>query len=77
MAFRIRAWTGPCYVEEIAQVCRNAGLAPVLEGTEHVYATEEGSHGDAACWNANTRLRATYGKDFGLTWRVVGTMSRE
>lgn len=43
---RVRCWTGPCTVAQIAQALRTAGFQNVLEGTEHVYVDLPGSGAD-------------------------------
>lgn len=70
MNTRLRAWTGPGAVREIAAACRDAGLHVVCEGTEHVYVDVEGSAPDAAAWNALASLFAKHGKDYGLRFLV-------
>lgn len=34
---RVRAWTGPVAVTQVADALRQAGFENVLEGTEHVF----------------------------------------
>ena len=69
--FKVRAWTGPCSVREIAGACREAGLGEVVEGTEHVIVTKvEAQDGAGACWNALASLFRTHGKDYGLKFKL-------
>jgi hypothetical protein len=66
MTFKMKAWTGPTLVKQLADKLREAGINVTLEGTETVYFVAEGSYPDAAGWNTLVDLMNTHGTDFGL-----------
>lgn len=72
MKFKLRAWTGPSSVTEIAAELRRAGVTVECEGTEHVYVVAEGSHAEGAAWDVFVDLNRVCGRDFGLRFRSVG-----
>ncbi len=68
---RLRIWTGPSLVSELAGKLRDAGVTVTVEGTEHVYVEAEGSDDSAASWNILVALFNTHGRDYGLRPRGV------
>lgn len=62
--FRVKAFTGPCWVGQIAEKVRASGVNVTVEGTEHVYAEVEGTTPEAAAWNARAMTDALH-----LTWK--------
>ena len=67
-AYRLRIWTGPIAVTTIASAIRQCGYQNVVEGTEHVHVTAEGSEPSAAFHNLCADLLQTHRTDFGLRW---------
>lgn len=65
---RLRLWTGPIGVKEIATSARRAGYH-VTEGTEHIYVESEGSDRAAAHHNFLVDLKKSAGTDYGLRVR--------
>lgn len=70
--YKLRAWTGPSFVRQIARACREAGIKVLVEGTEHVIVESEGTAADAAAWNALAALQQKHGTDFGLRFKKFG-----
>lgn len=66
MTYRLKFWTGPTLVEQIATRFREAGVTVTCEGTEHVYVNGDGSDGFAAEWNVLVDLQRKHGTSFGL-----------
>lgn len=64
---RLRAWCGPCWVDQIADALRGVGATDVVEGTEHVYCTFPGLSAE----HAAARLGDALGGRFGLIFRAV------
>lgn len=65
--FKLRAWTGPTCVREIAQALGTVDeIASVSAGTEHVYFECEGTTDETAAWNARAAIFGKLGRDFGL-----------
>ncbi len=66
MKHKIKFWTGPCSVKEIADGMRKAGIQVDIEGTEHVYVTGDGACPDGARHNVKVDLERTLGHSYGL-----------
>lgn len=64
--FKLKFFTGPTCVREIATGMTEAGIKVAIVGTEHVYVEAEGSDELAARWNVLASLMQTHGKDYGL-----------
>ncbi len=60
--YRLRLWTGPSMVTWIAKRLAVIEGTDVVEGTEHVYVTAEGSDPSAALHNLFTDWLRTYGQ---------------
>lgn len=71
MIYRLKAWTGPTLVREIADRLRGAGFASVLEGTEHVHWDAEGQTPEGACWNSAVDMERVFGTSFGIVPRAL------
>lgn len=70
-SYKVKFWTGPTLVKDIADAMRKAGIQVDLEGTEYVYVTSEGDSFDGAAWNVLADLKREHGYDFGLSGRRV------
>ena len=66
--YRLRYWTGPVAVKQIAAAVEKAGYK-VTEGTEDIYVDSEGSDAIDASENFLDDLRKHTGKTFGLKMR--------
>lgn len=66
MTTRLKFWTGPAAVKELAEKFRQAKFTVVIEGTEHVYIDAPGSTPEGARWDTLVDLERTHGTDFGL-----------
>lgn len=64
--FRVKIWTGPTTVQEIASRMREAGIADVSAGTEHVYAMVEATERGAAVHNLCVDLERKHGTSYGI-----------
>lgn len=63
---RLRFWTGPVGVEEIGAKAREAGLAVVAVGTEHVLIDSHGRDHTDAVERVRETMRSAHGTDFGM-----------
>jgi len=63
---RLRFWTGPVDVEVIGAKAREAGLAVVVVGTEHVLIDSQGRDHIDAVIRVRDAMRRTHGTDFGM-----------
>jgi len=67
----LQAWTGPCFVNEIADRLASAGVHVACVGTERVYITAEGQTAEGAAHDVLVDLIRMHGTDFGLHFRRV------
>lgn len=66
--YRLQFWTGPAFVDQIAQAAVAAGY-DVEQGTENIYLEAEGSDSQAAAHNFLVDLQRVHGTDYGLKLR--------
>lgn len=70
MIYRMKIWTGPTLVQQLAEKAREAGLQEVRAGTEHIYVVVAAMSRDWAAWNVCAALRSRHGTDYGLRPQV-------
>lgn len=63
--YSIKAWTGPCGVNEVCDRMRNLGFPFVKAGTEHVYLYYSGDNAPSAARNLQREVR---NQRAGLDW---------
>jgi hypothetical protein len=71
--FKVKAFTGPVYVEEFGKRLSEAGFADIIVGTEHVYFTVE-SDGDS--FDAYNQFQAIW-KRIGIHPELVGIVAEK
>jgi hypothetical protein len=64
--YKLKVWTGPTLVGQIAEKCRQAGITVLIEGTEHIHVEMDGLTVGGAGWNVLVALVQKHGTDFGL-----------
>lgn len=69
--FRLKAFTGPTQVKQLADKIRESGSIDLLEGTEHVYWTCSGDNAEHAAFRAVENIKRVHGTAFGLTPQVI------
>jgi hypothetical protein len=69
--YLLKAFTGPCWIEETADKLRLAGVDVTCVGTEHIYALGEGMSPDGAAWDVGVDVFRKHGTDMGLKWKPV------
>ena len=64
--YRIKTWTGPAHVGQLAAKVSSAGLNVVCAGTEHLFVDVEATTGEVAVSTFMSKLHTRYGHFFGL-----------
>lgn len=64
--YRMRVWTGPALVRQIADKLAEAGVDVVYVGTENLLVDGEGADPGGAAWNVLAAMYAKHGTDYGL-----------
>ena len=81
MIYCLKAHTGPCLVNQIADKCKAVPeFRNIQRGSESIYVTMEASaiNGPAgACWDFCVCLRHVHNTDFGLKPMVLWTTTNE
>jgi len=67
--YNLRAFTGPCLVQEIAERCKGIGIKVDVIGTEHIYIQAEGQDKEHAKFNTINALVRKYNTHFWLIFR--------
>lgn len=62
---KLRCWTGPCFVKQITDACKSAGLNAEA-GTEHVLLQVDADDTHSAKEMVITALSKKHGTSFGL-----------